>query len=283
MSDPIARPQKRMATLVGAGIAAMLSPSGKIISSAAAASLIVAAVATQVIDSETPATIQMASAPDKQAMALPVSHVAIETGGGEIIPVMMSETVSEESGVTPIEVGGSFQSGVPTTPTGGAASPAAVSPPVIASAPPPTGWQPPFLPPAPPNDRPPEPNAPPQVPDEILTDLGPLPTNPPGTPTEQDPEPKDSTACVEGECDEEERNKDACVGNECPEFVPNFPPRIASGPAEQAQDRLPDETSPIARLTPLAVAVVPEPGMLGLMMLGLGGLALSARRRPRSN
>lgn len=280
MSDPIARPHKRMATLVGAGIAAMLSPSGKIISSAAAAGLIVAAVATQVLEGETPATIQMAAAPDKQASALPVSHVAIETGGGDIIPVMMSETVSEESDVTPIEVGGNFRSGVPTTPTGGAASPVAVSPPVIASAPPPVGWRPPFLPPAPPDDRPPEPNAPPQVPDEILA-LDPILTDPPGTPTGQGPEPKDSPECVESECDEEEPTKDACVGNKCPEFVPNFPPRIARGPAEP--DGLPDETSPIALLAPLAVAVVPEPGMLGLMMLGLGGLALSARRRLRSN
>lgn len=279
MSDPIARPHKRMATLVGAGIAAMLSPSGKIISSAAAAGLIVAAVATQVLDGQTPATVQMAAAPDKQSTALPVSHVSIETGEGEIIPVMMSESVSEESGVTPIEVGGSFQSGVPTTRTAGPSGATPATPPPLVSAPPPSFWFPPFAPePDVPPGPPDVPAGPPDVPPELLPEVfDPVPTDPPKPPIGEGPEKKDpEKTCVEGEeeCLVDEDPERTCPDGGCIEVVSNFPPRIAATPNQE-----PGTPSEETLIVPLVVAAVPEPGMIGLMLLGLAGLGLSARGR----
>lgn len=268
-ANTLARPHKRVATLIGAGIAAMLSPSGKIISSAAAASLIIAA-ASQVYDAGKSKTVEMETPRAEPAMTLPVSHVAIETASGKTIPVMMTEYASDELPLEPAEVGGTFQSGIPvagmSAPTGSSAAAPSLSP--LASAPPPSSWLPP--PPDAPLPAPKEP-----LPPEIITELPP-PIEPDEPPAEtggpEDPDPKNPPEKKLGNPPEGEEPPPPAIENGVPQRI--------NPAAHEAPGGLPQGSAPQTLATPgIAAVAVTEPGILGLSLLGLAGLAWTTHRR----
>lgn len=267
MSDPIARPHKRLATLTGAGIAAMLSPSGKIISSAAAAGLIVAAVATQVIDDRARVT-SLPSAPANDATAsLPVSHVLIAGIDGKDIPVVLTENPSEERN-PPVGTDSQFQSGIPQTQLSSPTSPSVASPLVVASLPAPSGGGPLFS--LPPTKTPPPPLLGPEVLDTPEPPAGDPPDEEKPIITADTPEDEKTP----GDPEESERE------TKTPEKTSVDPSGEDGGSDDSGAG--PAKNDPIISFAalPVTAAVIPEPGILGLLLVGFGGFAWSARRRP---
>lgn len=276
MSDPIARPHKRLATLTGAAIAAMLSPSGKIISSAAAAGLIVAAVSTQVIDDRARVTSLPSASANAANASVPVSHVLIAGTDGKDIPVVLTENPSEERKNTPVGMDSQFQSGIPQTQLGSPTSRSAASPLVVASLPAPSSGGPLFS--LPRTKTPPPSLLEPEVLDTpIVSD----------TPREDDPtdseKPSEEKQADTGETPADKETaadpEPSTPETKTPVVTSIFPPRV--DPASDGPGGNPAATGPVVSLAALPVAaVISEPGLLGLMLVGLGGVAWSARRRP---
>lgn len=278
MSDPITPPRKRLATLTGAGIAVLLSPSGKIISSAAAASLIVAAVATQVVDDRARVTSLPPGPPSAAISPSPVSHVLIQNTAGEEISVVLSEHVSEERKNTPVKMDSSLQSGITQPPSGASPMRSGTTPLVLAGLPPIPGSSPMF---SRPHSGTPAPS--------LLAPLGMEPPIVSETPLEAPPLEDDST--------NEQQPADKGESPEIPETggdpdlaapaTPNppiiltsvFPPRVAVAPPPGSDSGDPPNAAPMALAAIPAAAAVSEPGVLGLMLVGLGGVVRTAQRR----
>ena len=277
MSDPIARPHKRLATLTGAGIAAMLSPSGKIISSAAAAGIIVAAVATQVIDDRARVATLPSASTHTTPSAPPVSHVVIPGAGGEEIPVVLTEHPSEERVNTPIEVGNEMQSRIPQTHAGSPGSRSVAAPLVVASLPPPSVRSP-FLP-LPLIKTPPPPLLEPEVldPEIVWEKIAEDGVNEEGKPEEKTPE---NTETDTGPIGGPPEQKEGAPEQKDPPIITSvFPPRVTAGGDGGTLPGTGPGPTTLADV-PLLIAAVSEPGLLGLMLAGLGGIAWTGRRRP---
>lgn len=278
MSDPIQRPHKRLATLTGAGIAAMLSPSGKIISSAAAAGIIVAAaVGPKIFDDRARVTSLPSPPPAATIASLPVSHVLIPHTDGEDIPVVLTEHASEERKHTPVDAGNESQWVIAHTQPGSPTSNPSVAAPLgVASLPAPPGQSPARS--FPRAETPP----PPLVEAEVLDP--PIVSDPPRKEDLTDEEKTDD----EKQADTGETPEDNASGNDPDGSPPTtrnppvivtsfFPPRVAATPDDAGGG----DTGPVDSLAgpSVAAAVIPEPGLLGLMLTGLAGIVGTARRR----
>lgn len=256
MNDPIARPHKRLATLVGAGIAAMLSPSGKLISGAVAAGLGFAIV-TQATTGEAPA------APTPR-VTNPGDFVSLEplfipvASSGQIIPMMMTEGTPAAEPVRAAAMP-AFKSVIPKIDI--AAAPAAAQATVVA--PPPSPQSPPpsiTILPEPKLPVPPGPVPEPEPKPELTEGEAPAPKAPP--PEELPPEEKELIITT---LDKAPYIPDPS-GFE-PDSEPFIlAPKLVADPGTNA-------------IVPALVVTVPEPSTVALVMLGLAGFAWTGYRR----
>ncbi|GEM_PF-3015163 len=252
MNDPIARPHKRLATLVGAGIAAMLSPSGKLISGAVAASLGFAIV-TQAKTGEAPAA-------PKPPVTNPGDFVSLEplfipvASSGQTIPMMMTEGTPAAEPVRAAAMP-AFKSAIPKIAI--AAAPAAAQPPVVIT---------------PPSPQSPPPSIPILPEPKLPVPPSPLPQPQPQPPTEDEaPAP---------EAPPEEKEPDIITLAKLPYIYIPDPRELDesdSGPFIVAPQLVADPGT--NAIVPALVVTVPEPSTVALVMLGLAGFAWTGYRR----
>lgn len=279
MSDPVPSAHKRLATLTGAGIAALLSPSGKILSSAAAASLVVAAVATQVVDDRARVT-SLPQVPLNAAISpAPVSHVLIQNTADEEISVVLSEHIPGERKNTLVGMDSPFESGITQPSPGASPTRSGTAPLVLGGLPPIPGSDPMFSRPHPGTPAPSL--LAPEVLEPLIVSDTPLEATPleDDSTKEQKPADKGESPRIAEIGGDPEPAAPAAVNP--PIILPSvYPPRIAFAPTPDSNGGDPANAAPFALgAIPAAAAVVSEPGGLGLLLAGLVGAVITARRR----
>jgi len=324
MTTPPTRPRARHLGVLGVAIYTLLSPSGKIISSAAAATLLVGGLVTQLRPPAPPAAQAPAPTPVMPARlahngssALVFTYIDVD---GQALPVVLSDNPTDNSSAgrglasasPPLDLSGgggrgpgagsphySPRHGSPVLPGPGPGGhpPEASQPDSNPTPPPTTGHIPPL--PHTPDERlncTPDPASAPdsEPPNALPPDVRPCPAYLAGS---GDPADKDSSQNSSGAGSLPPQDE---PGNASHQPVSgNIPASLSKAPGSQPPTGMDDPLNPLIPLStqpdPLLAApydgqsapqiagvspaAVPEPSVIGLMLLGLAALGWTGRRR----